>query len=89
MAKEEYGEPGTTDIESHDVLYIDKDFLHMIGKNDIFFVQGTERYRARIHEMSGAESYEYKGNGDTHLKLLEVNGDAHTVEAFSDSYFDK
>lgn len=89
VAKEEYGEPGTTDIESHDVLYIDKDFLHMIGKDNIFFVQGTDRYGARIHEMSAAESYEYKGTGETHLKILEVNEEAHTVEAFSDSFFDE
>jgi hypothetical protein len=89
VAKEEYGKPGPTDIESHDVLYIDKDFLHVIGKNDIFFIQGPDRYSASIHEMNAAERYEYKGTEETNLKILEVNGEAHKVEAFYESIFDQ
>lgn len=48
--KEEYGDPDASDYDSHDVLYIDQDHLHMIGKDDIYFVHGSERYNASFAE---------------------------------------
>lgn len=75
-------------IESHDVLYIDKDFKHTIGKNDIYFISGSDQYGAYIHEMTPPEAYEYKGRGFTHQKILELNGEKQTVEVFQESFFD-
>lgn len=76
-------------IESHDVFYIDSELKHTIKKNRIFFNSEGNSYGAQIRKMSPPEQYEYKGTGQTHLKILNVNGENQTVQAFQDSLLDK
>lgn len=72
--------------QHEDKLFIDDEYDTIV--RNTYFLSGSDKYTAYVHEMNSAEAYTYKGTGETHLKMLEVNGESNPVQAYTPSFFD-